>query len=128
MVRPGGTVAAFGTTHWIVGVTVFAIGTSLPELVTSLTAVIKKVSSISIGNIVGSNIFNILFVIGIVSLIRPIQLDPSLLGFELPAMVVLTFVFFTVMRWRYTIRRWEGICLLLGYVGFIVILLMRQSA
>jgi cation:H+ antiporter len=126
MVRAGSRLAEiFSVPTWIIGITVFAIGTSLPELVTSLTATFKKVSSISVGNIVGSNIFNILFVLGIVAIIRPIDIAPSLLVFELPVLLVFSIVFFTVMRTGYTIRRLEGLVMFLGYIAFIVFLLIK---
>ena len=126
MVRTGSRLAEiFSVPAWIIGITVFAIGTSLPELVTSLTATFKKVSSISVGNIVGSNIFNIFFVLGVVAIIRPINIDPSLLRFELPVLLVFSIVFFTVMRLRYTISRLEGLLLFLGYIAFIVFLLIK---
>tara|TARA_B100000315_G_scaffold244102_1_gene268231 strand:+ start:989 stop:1945 length:957 start_codon:yes stop_codon:yes gene_type:complete len=126
MVGSGSRIAKiFGVAPWIIGITVFAIGTSLPELFTSLTASLKKASSISVGNIVGSNIFNVLFVLGIVALIRPINVDPSLLKFELPVLLVFSFVFFTVMRLRYRIGRWEGLAMFFGYAAFIFFLLKK---
>ena len=73
MVKSGANLAqVFGISPWIIGITVFAIGSSLPELSASLTASLRKVPSLSLGNIIGSNIFNVLFVLGIVALIRPI--------------------------------------------------------
>ncbi|UCC94745.1 MAG: calcium/sodium antiporter [Candidatus Omnitrophota bacterium] len=126
MVKGGVTLAKnFGISSWIIGITVFAVGTSLPELVASLAASFKKVPSISVGNIVGSNIFNILFVLGIVSIIRPIILPPSALKFELPAMLFFSFILFTVMRTKYKITRWEGLGMFLGYLIFIAFLLSR---
>jgi len=113
----------FGVRPWIIAVTVFAIGTSLPELVASLTASIRKVPSISIGNIVGSNIFNILLVLGVVSLIRPIQLEASMLKFEFPALLIFSFILFVTMKTRNRISRWEGFILFLGYLFFIFLLL-----
>lgn len=113
----------FGISPWIIGVTIFAVGTSLPELVASLGAAFKKVHGISIGNIVGSNIFNILFVLGIAALIRPISVESSVVGFELPVLLLFSFGLFVIMRTGHKISRWEGLTLLLGYLGFIVLLL-----
>jgi cation:H+ antiporter len=115
----------FGVSPWIIGITVFAVGTSLPELVASLTASLKKVPSISVGNIVGSNIFNILFVLGIVALIRPIGIEAQAISFEMPILVIFTFVFFTVMRTGYKISRWEGLSLFVGYIVFLAVLFRR---
>ena len=127
MVRGGVVLArAFGLTPWFIGITVFALGTSLPELATSLTASFKKVPSIGVGNIVGSNICNILFILGIVALIRPISLDPSILRFEIPALVFFTLILFTVMRTGYRISRIEGLVMFLGYLGFLVSLVIKR--
>jgi cation:H+ antiporter len=120
MVRSGSQLAViFGVPAWIIGITVFAVGTSLPELVTSLNATVKGISTISVGNVVGSNIFNLLFVLGVVALIRPIEVGSQLFLYELPVLLVFTFVFFTVMRLGYTIRRLEGVILFLGYIAFL---------
>lgn len=126
MVKGGVQLAEiFKVSPWIIGITVFAIGTSLPELVASLTASIKKLHSISIGNIMGSNIFNILFVLGIVSLIRPIPLDISILKFELPVMCIFGLLLFTVMRTGYKISRGEGVLMFLCYTFFILFLIIK---
>jgi len=113
----------FGISPWIIGVTVFALGTSSPELATSLVAAFKKVPCISVGNIVGSNIFNILFVLGIVSLIRPITIEASVLSFELPAVFIFSLFLVIVMKAGYKITRTEGLVMFLGYIGFIVLLI-----
>jgi cation:H+ antiporter len=115
----------FGVSPWIIGITVFAIGTSLPELVASLVAAFRKIPSLSVGNIVGSNIFNVLFVLGLVSLIRPIAIESKVMLYELPLLLIFSFVFFTVLRTRYKISRWEGLALLSGYLAFIIFLLKR---
>ena len=127
MVRGGVSLAkVFGLTPWVIGITVFALGTSLPELATSLTASIKKVPSISVGNVVGSNICNILFVLGLVAVIRPINLDPSILNFEVPALIIFTFLFFTLMRTGYRISRIKGLVMFLGYLGFLVSVIIKR--
>jgi cation:H+ antiporter len=126
MVKAGVDLATiFGVNPWIIGITIFAIGSSLPELAASLTASLKKVPSISVGNIVGSNIFNILFVMGIVALIRPITLESSVLGFEFPVLIIFSFALFIVMRIGYKISRLRGLFLFLGYITFIFFLLKR---
>lgn len=124
MVRGGVALARiFAVSPWIIGVTVFAIGTSLPELTTSLTASFKGIPSISLGNIIGSNIFNILFVLGIVTLIRPVELEPSILRFELPVMFCFSIVMFVVMKTGHKITRLEGLAIFLGYIIFLFFLL-----
>ncbi|MCF7871373.1 MAG: calcium/sodium antiporter [Candidatus Omnitrophica bacterium] len=110
----------FGISPWIIGITVFALGTSLPEIASSFSAAIKRVPSISIGNIIGSNIFNILLVIGVAALIKPIYINPSVLKLELPILLGFTFLLFTVMLTHYKIVRIEGLILTLSYVGFLI--------
>ncbi|MCF7908554.1 MAG: calcium/sodium antiporter [Candidatus Omnitrophica bacterium] len=113
----------FGVKPWLIAITVFAVGTSLPELAASLTAALKKAPSISVGNIVGSNIFNILLILGVVSLIRPIQLEASMLKFEFPVLLIFSFTLLIMMKTRHQISRWEGLSLFLGYIGFIFLLI-----
>lgn len=115
----------FGISNWIIAMTVFAVGTSLPELGASIAASFKKVSSISIGNVVGSNIFNILFVLGLASLIRPIQVNQGILKFELPALLIFSLILLIVLRIKYRISRWEGLILFAGYIGFIILLIAK---
>jgi cation:H+ antiporter len=127
MVRGGVKLAQiFGISPWLIGITVFAVGTSLPELVASLTASFKKVPSISVGNIVGSNIFNILFVLGVVALIRPIPIEPSVLRFEFPVLLFFSIILFTVMKTEYKISRWEGLVMFLGYLVFLAVLIAKR--
>ena len=124
MVKGGVYLArVFGVSSWVIAITVFAVGTSLPELAASLTASFKKVSSISIGNIIGSNIINILFVLGVVGLIRPVNLKPAALRFEFPALLIFSFLLFTVAKTKYKITRWEGLLMLSSYIVFIFLLL-----
>ena len=126
MVRGGAELAKiFGISPWIIGITVFAVGTSLPELAASVTASLKKIPSISVGNIVGSNIFNILFVIGVVSLIRPIEVSPSVARFELPALALFSLLLVFAMRTKYVITRREGFMFLAGYGTFLFFLFKR---
>jgi len=127
MVRAGMQLAKiFGISLWVIGITVFAIGTSLPELVASLIASFKKVPSISIGNIVGSNIFNILFVLGVVALIRPINIEPSILKFEFPILLIFSLLLFTVMKTEYRISRREGLVMFCGYLLFLAVLIVKR--
>jgi cation:H+ antiporter len=126
MVKGGVSLAKmFGISPWLIGITVFAVGTSLPELAASLSASFKRVPSISVGNIVGSNIFNILFVLGIVSLIRPITIESSILRFEFPILFLFSILLFTVMKTEYKITRMEGLGLFIGYLIFLVLLFIR---
>ncbi len=124
MIKGGvGLARIFHISPWVIAITIFAIGTSLPELAASLTAVVKKVDSISIGNIVGSNIFNILFVLGIVAVIRPLELDSHALRFEFPYLVGISVLVALFMKTRFKVSRVEGLILVLSYIIFVLILI-----
>ena len=126
MVNSGVSIAKFfKISPFIIALTVFSIGTSLPELAASLTAISKKVPHISIGNVIGSNVFNILLVLGIVSLIRPLEINPQVLKFELPALCVFSFLTFLFIRSKNILSRLEAGILFFGYIGFIVLLFCR---
>ena len=114
-----------GISNRVIGLTVISIGTSLPELATSIAAVKKKNVDIAIGNVVGSNIFNIFFVLGVSGMIAPIFVEKSSnIDFMVNILAsVLLFVFVFTGKYR-RIDRWEGIVFLLlylAYFGFIII-------
>ena len=102
----------------LMAITALAIGTSLPELVVSVKAAAQKKFEIALGNIFGSNVFNVLLIIGIPALIRPIVVDELTFTIGLPFLVVATFVFIvsTIVRKIYI---WEGLMFLLIYILFI---------
>jgi cation:H+ antiporter len=102
--------------------TIVAIGTSLPELATSVVASIKGESDISLGNIVGSNIFNILAILGIASVINPINFG-NITYIDLSIMLMFAVILLPLARTGFIIDRKEGLILLLLYVGYIYILL-----
>ncbi len=109
--------ADLGVSELLIGITLVAMGTSLPELATSVVAALRKEADIAVGNIIGSNIFNIAAVLGAASLVRPIEVSQSALSVEFPATVLLSLLLLPIARSRYKIRRWEGAVLLLAYVG-----------
>ncbi len=117
----------FGIPKLYIGLSIVALGTSLPELATSLVAAFKKESEISVGNIIGSNVFNILFVLGGIGLIKPLAvLEPALGGETLPrfphaeylTMIGFGLVLFPLSYHRNTIGRIAGLTLLAGYFVF----------
>jgi cation:H+ antiporter len=112
----------FNISESVIGLTIVAIGTSLPELATSVVASIKGESDISLGNIVGSNIFNILAILGIASVINPISFG-SITYIDLSIMMMFAVVLLPLARTGFVIDRKEGLILLLLYVGYIYILL-----
>jgi len=105
----------FGVSERIIGITVIAIGTSLPELVTSVIAAIKKETDIAIGNILGSNIMNILSIIGITAMIQPITVSDDFLRQDFLWMIGFTVLLFPILRTHLKISRWEGVLLFLLY-------------
>lgn len=112
----------FGVSDRIIAVTVVAIGTSIPELAASLIAAIKKESSISIGNIIGSNIFNILSVLGLTAIIHPIKLvDNKLISFDIYWMLGFAFILLplVLMPKKGFLDRKAGIVLLSSYILFV---------
>lgn len=114
-----------GVSEQLIGVTVVAVGTSLPELVTSLLAAMRKQADISLGNLIGSNIFNLLGIIGIASMLQPIELDRSGFALDIMAMLVTSLVLYPLMRLGDKIGRWQGAILVLAYVAFVVLVLQR---
>ncbi|MFQ5598276.1 MAG: calcium/sodium antiporter [Nitrospiria bacterium] len=108
-----------GISELVIGLTVVAIGTSLPEVVTSLVAVWRGQVDIAIGNVLGSNLFNILAVLGGAALIRPITVQKVLVVRDLPVMGLMTLLLFPILRSGFVLRRWEGIVFLTIYIAYI---------
>ncbi len=84
---------SFGVSEAAIGLTVVAVGTSLPELATSVMAAVRKHSDVSLGNVVGSNIFNLLGILGITAIISPVAVNPVIGNFDLPVMILVTLAF-----------------------------------
>lgn len=108
----------FGLSETLIGLTVVALATTMPELITGIMAALKKEPDIVLGNCIGSNIFNILLVLGLSSLISPISVDGTLL-IDIVIMIVLTFFVLLFSRKHKTIGRSAGIVLLSTYIGYI---------
>lgn len=107
-----------GVSELVISITVVAIGTSLPELSTTIVAALKKEHDIIVGNIIGSNIFNI-GILGLVSIIRPVTVDRTLLKFEFPIMLFFSIIILPIMMTGKKVTRAEGVFLLLLYGLFI---------
>ncbi|PIC99579.1 MULTISPECIES: calcium/sodium antiporter [unclassified Sporosarcina] len=116
---------SLGMSETLVGLTIIAIGTSLPELVTSISAALKKESEIALGNIVGSNIFNILFVLGASSVITPIAVNDKVF-IDVIIMLVLTLVLLLFARTGFKIGKREGLMLAVAYVVYLVYVILRN--
>lgn len=111
-----------GISEMAIGLTVVAFGTSIPEMATSVVSAFRKEAELCVGNIIGSNIFNILMVIGSVTLIRPLNVTQETLFFELPAMLLFSAVLIPMMMGTWAINRIKGFVLVLGYCAFVVLL------
>jgi len=110
---------AVGVSEGVIGLSLVALGTSLPELATTVVAAIRKEADLGIGNIIGSNLFNILAVVGLGSLARPLPVESEWLLFQFPVMLVLSLALLPLMLGQ-VIRRWEGGLLLAGYCAFLI--------
>jgi len=109
----------FGVSEAFIGLTIVAVGTSLPELATSLIAAFRRQSEIAIGNIVGSNIFNVFGILGLTAVISPIAVAPRFLTFDLPIMIVVSLVLTGLLLALRQISRGMGALMLLGYAGYV---------
>jgi cation:H+ antiporter len=117
----------FGVEERIIGVTVIAFGTSVPELAASIMAAIKKETDISLGNLIGSNIFNILTVIGITAMVKPIPVSGKIINPDMIWMVGIALLFgFFLTFWK-KINRFHGFLLLLSYLAYLATILLSQE-
>jgi len=110
----------YGISEAFIGLTIVAVGTSLPELATSLIAALRRQSEIAIGNIVGSNIFNVLGILGVTALITPIPVAARFLTFDLPVMIGASLVLTALLLTRPVIGRGFGVAMLAGYAAYVV--------
>ncbi|SNS02430.1 cation:H+ antiporter [Belliella buryatensis] len=113
----------FGVSERVIGITVIAIGTSLPELTTSIIAAINKKTDIAIGNILGSNIMNVLGIIGITAIVQPIPVSELFLKSDFLWMIGLTLLLFPILKTKLNISRIEGGILLFAYLVYIYTIL-----
>lgn len=113
---------SLGVSEKFIGLTIVAVGTSLPELFTTVVALTKKENDIALGNIIGSNIFNILFILGIVGIIKPVSVNPVMVYFDMIVMVILSSLLILFATTGRKINRPEGAFFLLSYIGYIIYL------
>ncbi len=117
---------AWGVSDAIIGITIVALGTSLPELATSVVAAVKKNTDLAIGNVIGSNIFNIFFILGFSTLIRPIPayktmlFDASMVTFS-----SLLLMIFLLDDKNHKLSRWESASMLVIYAAYVALLVIR---
>ncbi len=112
----------FGVSEHVISVTIVAFGTSVPELVTSLVAAVKKQMDISVGNLIGSNIFNILAVLGITAIFKEIPISETVISNDIFWVLGTSFILLPLML-NYKISRWKGALLFLSYLLYVFFLL-----
>ncbi len=120
---------SLGVSELIIGLTVVAAGTSLPEVAASVTAALRGERDMAIGNVLGSNIFNILFVLGLSTAVSAPQatLPETLSTFDMPVMIVLSIICLPIFFTDQSVTRWEGIGLLLAYGGYMTLQILAAT-
>lgn len=116
---------SFALDDAIIGVTVVALGTSAPELVASLIAAYRKQSDLSVGNLIGSNVFNILGVIGITAIVKPIEVKQEVMDFDMLWMIGIALMLLPMLFLGEKIGRVKGVILSVTYVSYIAIIVMK---
>ncbi len=112
-----------GVSDTIVGLTIVAVGTSMPEMVTSVMAALRKHADVAYGNIIGSNIFNILFILGATALIQPIDVPSQIAKLDIWVMLATTALLVVFARTGIKLQRWEGMVFVGGYIGYVAYLI-----
>jgi cation:H+ antiporter len=113
-----GIARALGVSERVIGLTVVAFGTSLPELAACVVAAMRREGDIVLGNLIGSNLFNILFILGVTALVRPLSLKAEAVRLDLAIMLALTLVVWAFLTSGKRLVRWEGVVLLVGYCTY----------
>ena len=114
----------YGISDTVIGLTLVAVGTSLPELATTVMAAFRRQADVAIGNVIGSNVFNLLAIIGIAVFVGPIPVDPGLLRFDLWVMLATSLIIAPFVFYRWRMGRRVGLAFSALYVGYIVLLLV----
>lgn len=118
---------AMGVSDLLIGLTVVAVGTSLPEAATSIVATLRGQRDLAVGNAVGSNIFNVLAILGLTALVRPVAVPVEVLVFDLPMMLAVAIACLPVFFTGGTIARWEGCVFVAYYAAYVVYLVLDAT-
>lgn len=118
---------ALGVSELVIGVTIVAIGTSLPELAASVVASYRQEAGLSVGNVIGSNLFNLMLVIGLAATITPIQVAAEALTWDAAPMLLMTLVLLWFAASGRRVSRREGVVLLLAFVAYLTVSALRQK-
>lgn len=114
----------FGATETVIGLTVVAVGTSLPELVACVFAALRRHPDVVLGNIIGSNIYNILGILGVTAVVHPISIPSEIASFDIWVLLGTTMLLGLFLRTGWTLKRWEGgvfLAIYAGYVGYLTV-------
>ena len=126
--------SALGMSEAIIGLTIVAVGTSLPELVTSAVASIKKENDIAIGNVIGSNIFNVIFILGVSSSISNLKISQTVSYevseslIDLLVLLLSGILVLLISLFGKNIKKWQGVIFVLLYIGYVAYLILREFA
>lgn len=104
----------------VIGLTIVAIGTSLPELAASLMSAFKKDGDMSVGNVLGSNMFNILLIIGLVAVVRPVEVETDTIRFHFPVLMAVSLMLFPLVRKKYVLSRSGGMLLVASFTVYVI--------
>ena len=118
-----------GVSEVIIGLTIVAAGTSLPELATSVVAAMRGERDIAVGNVIGSGLFNILSIAGIAAVVTPggLEVAPALIHFDIPVMVAVTLACLPIFATGHLIARWEGALFLAYYLAYVLYLVLAAT-
>lgn len=111
-----------GISDTIIGLTIVAVGTSMPEFVTSVMAALRKHADVAYGNIIGSNIFNVLFILGVTALVQPIDIPAQIAQLDIWVMLAATALLVVFARTGIKLQRWEGVVFIAAYVAYVAYL------
>ena len=117
-----GLARAFGISETVIGLTIVAVGTSMPELVTSVLAAVRRQSEVALGNVLGSGMYNILGIAGVTGLVAPSPIPAQIANFDTPVMVAVSVLLFVLAVTGMRISRREGALLLAGYVVYVYVI------
>ncbi|MFK7876891.1 MAG: calcium/sodium antiporter [Paracoccaceae bacterium] len=113
----------YGVSDTVIGLTLVAVGTSLPELATTVMAALRRQADVALGNVIGSNMFNLLAIIGVAALVGPIPVDAAFLRFDLWVMLAASLILVPFVYFRQDLSRVWGVVLTALYVGYVIVVL-----
>lgn len=114
----------FGVSQMVIGLTIVAMGTSMPELCVSMISALKGTPDLAVGNVIGSNVFNILMIIGVTGLVKPMHIK-GITSLDLIVMLASILLLWFFCRTTYKVKRWEGAVLAISYIAYLAWLIAQ---